>query len=78
MTEIRFVTREIEPCKPGWRVKAIAGRPVEGKDVEEALKWGWRLDRLRELAEILRKGGSFTNEEKVKIQDFAALMASGS
>ena len=44
MTEIRFVTREIGSlAKPGWRVKAIAGRPVEGKDVEEALKWGWRL-----------------------------------
>ena len=35
-------------------------------------------DRLGELAEILRKGGSFTNEEKVKIQDFAALYGIGS
>ena len=49
MTEIRFVTREIGSlAKPGWRVKAIAGRPVEEKDVEEAREWGWRLsDRLR-------------------------------
>src|SRR5215212_9951464 len=72
MTEIRFVTREIGSlAKPGWRVKAIAGRPVEGKDVEEALEWGWRLGiDSGELAEILRKGGSFTNEEKVKIQGF--------
>ena len=32
MTEIRFVTREIGSlAKPGWRVKAIAGRPVEEK-----------------------------------------------
>ena len=32
MTEIRFVTREIGSlAKPGWRVKAIAGRPVEKK-----------------------------------------------
>jgi 5-methyltetrahydropteroyltriglutamate--homocysteine methyltransferase len=75
MTEIRFVTREIGSlAKPGWRVKAIAGRPVEEKDVEEAREWGWRLGiDSGELAEILRKGGSFTNEEKVKIQDFAAL-----
>src|SRR5918993_1582541 len=75
MTEIRFVTREIGSlAKPGWRVKAIAGRPVEGKDVEEAREWGWRLGiDSGELAKILRKGGSFTNEEKVKIQDFAAL-----
>src|SRR5215203_4963606 len=75
MTEIRFVTREIGSlAKPGWRVKAIAGRPVEEKDVEEAREWGWRLGiDSGELAEILRKGGGFTNEEKVKIQDFAAL-----
>src|ERR687897_1932842 len=75
MTEIRFVTREIGSlAKPGWRVKAIAGRPVEEKDVEEAREWGWRLGiDSGELAEILRKGGRFTNEEKVKIQDFAAL-----
>ena len=75
MTEIRFVTREIGSlAKPGWRVKAIAGRPVEEKDVEEAREWGWRLGiDSGELTEILRKGGSFTNEEKVKIQDFAAL-----
>src|SRR5215208_6656004 len=75
MSEIRFVTREIGSlAKPGWRVKAIAGRPVEEKDVEEARAWGRRLGiDSGELAEILRKGGSFTNEEKVKIQDFAAL-----
>src|SRR5215203_950239 len=75
MTEIRFVTREIGSlAKPGWRVKAIAGRLVEKKDVEEAREWGWRLGiDSGELAEILRKGGGFTNEEKVKIQDFAAL-----
>src|ERR671915_1042400 len=75
MTEIRFVTREIGSlAKPGWRVKAIASRPVEEKDVEEAREWGWRLGiDSGELTEILRKGGSFTNEEKAKIQDFAAL-----
>src|SRR5215203_3125795 len=75
MSEIRFVTREIGSlAKPGWRVKAIAGRPVEEKDVEEVREWGRRLGiDSGELAEILRKGGGFTNEEKVKIQDFAAL-----
>jgi 5-methyltetrahydropteroyltriglutamate--homocysteine methyltransferase len=75
MTEIRFVTREIGSlAKPGWRVKAIAGRPVEEKDVEEAREWGRRLGiDSGELAEILRKGGGFTSEEQVKIQDFAAL-----
>jgi 5-methyltetrahydropteroyltriglutamate--homocysteine methyltransferase len=75
MTEIRFVTREIGSlAKPGWRVKAIAGRPVEEKDVAEARKWGERLGiDSEELAEILGKGEGFTDDEKQKIQDYAAL-----
>ncbi len=76
MAEIRFVTREIGSlAKPGWRVKAIAGRPVEEKDVEEAQKWGGRLgvENYDELIDVLRKGQSFTDEEKQKIQDYAAL-----
>lgn len=75
MTEIRFVTREIGSlAKPGWRVKAIAGRPLEQGDVEEARKWGERLGiGSGELIEILHKGEVFTDEEKAKIQDYAAL-----
>jgi 5-methyltetrahydropteroyltriglutamate--homocysteine methyltransferase len=75
MTEIRFLTREIGSlAKPGWRVKAIAGRRVEEKDVEEAREWGERLGiDSEELAEILRKGEGYTDEEKHKIQDHAAL-----
>ena len=43
MRRIRFVTREIGSlAKPGWRVKAIAGRPLEESDIEEAQKWGER------------------------------------
>ena len=76
MTEIRFVTREIGSlAKPGWRVKPVAGRPVEQTDVEEAQKWGERLgvEGVEELTGILRKGEGFTDTEKRKIQDFAAL-----
>jgi 5-methyltetrahydropteroyltriglutamate--homocysteine methyltransferase len=76
MTEIRFVTREIGSlAKPGWRVKAIAGRPVEEGDVEDARKWGERLgvEGVEELTELLRKGQNFTDEEKQRIQDYAAL-----
>ena len=75
MSEIRFVTREIGSlAKPGWRVKAIAGRRVEESDVEAAREWGIRLGvDPEELAEILRKGEDFTNEEKAEIQDYAAL-----
>ena len=76
MSEVRFVTREIGSlAKPGWRVKSIAGRPVEDQDVEYARKWGDRLgiDGVEELTEILRKGRDFTDEERAKIQDYAAL-----
>jgi 5-methyltetrahydropteroyltriglutamate--homocysteine methyltransferase len=76
MTEIRFVTREIGSlAKPGWRVKAVAGRPVEEGDVEDARKWGERLgvEGVEELAQIMSKGKNFTDEEKRKIQDHASL-----
>src|SRR5215212_9597256 len=76
MAEIRFTTREIGSlAKPSWRVKAIAGRPVEEKDVEDAHRWGERLgiEDVEALTGILIKGKGFTDEEKVKIQDFSAL-----
>src|ERR671913_1680606 len=76
MTEIRFVTREIGSlAKPGWRVKAISGRPVEERDIEEAQKWGEHLgvEGVGDLTDILRKGEDFTDGERKKIQDYAAI-----
>lgn len=76
MSEVRFVTREIGSlAKPGWRVKSIAGRPVDEDDVEYARRWGERLgiSGVEELVEILRKGQGFSDEEKAEIQDYAAL-----
>jgi len=76
MSEVRFVTREIGSlAKPGWRVKSVAGRPVEETDIEYARKWGGRLgiEGLNELTETLRKGRDFTGEERGRIQDYAAL-----
>lgn len=75
MNEVRFVTREIGSlAKPGWRVKSIAGRTVEETDVEYARKWGERLGiDAEELTEILAKGQGFSDSEKAKIQDYAAL-----
>jgi 5-methyltetrahydropteroyltriglutamate--homocysteine methyltransferase len=69
------VTREIGSLtKPGWRVKAVAGRPVEERDAEEARNWGERLGiDSEELTGILRKGEGFTAEERQKVQDYAAL-----
>jgi 5-methyltetrahydropteroyltriglutamate--homocysteine methyltransferase len=77
MTEIRFVTREIGSlAKPGWRVKAIAGRPIEESDIEEAQRWGERLgvEDVEELTEILRPNSEgFTDSDRQKIHDFSAL-----
>lgn len=75
MSEVRFVTREIGSlAKPGWRVKSIAGRPVEETDIEYAREWGERLGiDTEELTEILEKDASFSASEKAKIQDYAAL-----
>lgn len=43
--------------KPGWRVKAYAGRPVSESDIEEARSWGRRLDvpGHEELVDLLRR-----------------------
>ena len=78
MNEVRFVTREIGSlAKPGWRVKSIVGRPVEESDVEDARTWGKRLgvEGYNELIDILIKGTGFSEAEKAKIQDYAALYA---
>ena len=81
MTEIRFVTREIGSlAKPGWRVKAISGRPVEERDIEEAQKWGERLgvERVGDLTEILRKGEGFTDESGRRYRTTRPSMGYGS
>jgi 5-methyltetrahydropteroyltriglutamate--homocysteine methyltransferase len=53
-----FLTHEIGSlAKPGWRVKAYAGRPVPPEDVEDARQWGERLgvEGHEELLALLRE-----------------------
>lgn len=41
---VRFRTREIGSlAKPSWRVKALAGRPLDARDLDAAKRWGRRL-----------------------------------
>jgi len=42
--------------KPGWRVKAFGGNPVDERDLEEARQWGERLTvpRYQELVDLLQ------------------------
>lgn len=44
-------------AKPNWRVRAVAGAPIEDRDLEEARDWGQRLgvDGHEELIELLRR-----------------------
>src|SRR5437660_7639746 len=62
--------------KPGWRVKAYAGKPLSERDLEEARSWGERLQvpDYPRLLELLR-GGSFTKEQKAEIQRWSSLYA---
>jgi len=62
--------------KPGWRVKAYAGKPLSERDLEEARSWGEQLQvpDYPRLLELLR-GRSFTKEQKAEIQRWSSLYA---
>jgi 5-methyltetrahydropteroyltriglutamate--homocysteine methyltransferase len=53
-----LLTHEIGSLgKPGWRVKGYAGRPLDDDDVDEARRWGKRLevDEHDALIELLQR-----------------------
>ena len=60
-------------AKPNWRVKAIAGRPIEEADLEDAAAWGKRLqvDGHEELLEILGRG-SLNEQDKTEIKRWSS------
>jgi 5-methyltetrahydropteroyltriglutamate--homocysteine methyltransferase len=62
--------------KPGWRVKAYAGKPLEEKDLEEARAWGERLQvpEYERLIDLLRHA-PFSKEQKVELQRWSSLYA---
>jgi 5-methyltetrahydropteroyltriglutamate--homocysteine methyltransferase len=52
-----LLTHEIGSLdKPGWRVKAYAGKQLQDKDIEEARRWGAQVQvpRYEELLDLLR------------------------
>jgi 5-methyltetrahydropteroyltriglutamate--homocysteine methyltransferase len=74
---VRFRTREIGSlAKPSWRVKALAGRPLDGNDVEEAARWGRRLgvDGHEQLLSLLR-GGELDETGRASVVDWSARYA---
>lgn len=62
--------------KPGWRVKAYAGKPLGEADLEEARSWGERLQvpGFEQLLGLLRHA-PFTKEQKAEIQRWSSLYA---
>jgi 5-methyltetrahydropteroyltriglutamate--homocysteine methyltransferase len=73
-----LLTHEIGSLdKPGWRVKAYAGRGLEEKDVEEARTWGQRLGvpRYDELEDLLRQSPLTTREQKDEVKRWASRYA---
>ena len=62
--------------KPGWRVKAYAGKPLGEADLEEARAWGERLQvpEYEQLLGLLRHA-PFTKEQKAEIQRWSSLYA---
>ena len=62
--------------KPGWRVKAYAGKPLDAKDLEEARSWGERLQvpEYERLLDLLRHA-PFSKEQKAELQRWSSLYA---
>ena len=62
--------------KPGWRVKAYAGKPLDDKDLEEARSWGERLQvpEYERLLDLLRHA-PFSKEQKAELQRWSSLYA---
>ncbi len=72
-----LLTHEIGSlAKPNWRVKAITGRFLTDKDLEEAKRWGEFLQvETEELLSILSKRTDFTPQEKDRIVYYSSMMA---
>src|SRR2546428_182176 len=60
--------------KPGWRVKAYAGKPLDDKDLEEARSWGERLQvpGYERLLDLFRHA-PFGKGQKAELQRWASL-----
>ena len=60
--------------KPGWRVKAYAGKKLEERDIEEARAWGERIgvDGHEELLDLLRRTPLASKEERKQVQRWSS------
>jgi 5-methyltetrahydropteroyltriglutamate--homocysteine methyltransferase len=60
--------------KPGWRVKAYAGKELSERDLEEARSWGERIgvEGYGELLELLRRSPITDKKEKDEIKRWSS------
>jgi 5-methyltetrahydropteroyltriglutamate--homocysteine methyltransferase len=70
-----LLTHEIGSLdKPGWRVKAYAGRALEEKDLDEARTWGGRLGvpRYEDLLDLLGQAPITGKEQKDQVKKWSS------
>jgi 5-methyltetrahydropteroyltriglutamate--homocysteine methyltransferase len=75
LTSTALLTHEVGSLdKPGWRVKAYAGKNLEDKDLEEARSWGERVGvpGYEELLDLLRQSPLTTAEQKDQVKKWSS------
>src|SRR5438105_1961952 len=60
--------------KPGWRVKAYAGKALEDRDLEEARSWGERVgvEDYEQLIALLRRSPLQAKEDKESVKRWSS------
>jgi 5-methyltetrahydropteroyltriglutamate--homocysteine methyltransferase len=75
LTRTPLLTHEVGSLdKLGWRVKAVAGRKLEDKDLEEARAWGERigLEGYQALIELLRRTPLTSRPDKEEVKRWSS------
>jgi 5-methyltetrahydropteroyltriglutamate--homocysteine methyltransferase len=70
-----FLTHEVGSLdKPGWRVKAYAGKKLDDRDLEEARSWGERIgvEGYGELLDLLRRSPITSKQDKEDIKRWSS------
>jgi 5-methyltetrahydropteroyltriglutamate--homocysteine methyltransferase len=78
LTSAPLLTHEVGSLdKPGWRVKAYAGKPVDDNDIAEARTWGERIGvpNHGQLIHLLERSPLQTNQEREEVKQWASRYA---
>jgi 5-methyltetrahydropteroyltriglutamate--homocysteine methyltransferase len=75
LTATPLLTHEVGSLdKPGWRVKAYAGKPLDDKDLEEARSWGERIgvEDYEHLIALLQRAPIQGKEDKGEVKRWSS------